>query len=112
MFEQPTNGATVSAESANAPNLAYTATPIFGNMDFTTTAPPTSGKVQEGFPVMSYLSVESLIFFQNMSNPQTNPANQLAGSNTGQQKISGVVTMEDANGTSRYSQGNSLSASS
>lgn len=110
MFEQPT-GNNISSESQNAPNLSYTATPVFGNMNFSITAPPTNGKVQEGFPALSYLSIESLIFFQNMSNPNTNPTAILAGSNTGQQVVSGQVTQQDATGTSRYAQGSQQSNS-
>jgi hypothetical protein len=109
MFEEPLPGGTVSAESANAPNLSYTATPIFGNMNFTITVPQTKGKVENAFPVMSYLSIESLIFFQNMSNPNTNPTAILAGSNTGQQVTSGTLTQKDATGIPRVSTGNSLS---
>lgn len=110
MFEE--SGNNISSESANAPNLSYTATPVFGNMNFTITAPPTNGKVQEGFPQLSYLSIESLIFFQNMSNPNTNPTSVLPGSTTGQQKLSSQITQQDASGTSRYVQGTQQSTSS
>lgn len=111
MFEQP-SGDNISSESQNAPNLSYTATPVFGNMNFAIAAPSTNGKVQEGFPALSYLSIESLIFFQNMSNPNTNPVNSLSGSNTGQLALNGQLTQQDATGTNRYSQGTGLSVSS
>jgi hypothetical protein len=115
VFEEPQQGSTIgstSSQAANAPNLSYTATPVFGNMNFTITAPPTNGKVEQGFPALSYLSIESLIFFQNMSNPNTNPTSILPGSNTGQQVVSGQVTQQDASGTSRYLQGTQQSTSS
>jgi hypothetical protein len=111
MFEEPQPTNVVSDQAANAPNLSYTATPVFGNMNFTILSPPTKGKVQQGFPQLSYLSLESLIFFQNMSNPSTNPTFSLPGSNTGQVALNGQITQQDANGTSRYAQGTSLSTS-
>ena len=105
MFEEPLPGGQVSAQTANAPNLSYTATPVFGNMNFTITAPQTAGKVEEGFPALSYLSIESLIFFQNISQPNTNPALKLPGSSNGQTALNGTITQVDAATTPRYLQG-------
>lgn len=99
------NSPIISSEAQNAPNLAFTATPIFGNMEFNIIAPPTNGKVQPGFPSVPYQSIESLLFFQGMTNPQTSGINVVGGSNSGQQVISGQYTMRDATGTSRYQQG-------
>ena len=105
MFEQSDAGGAISAAAANAPNLSYTSTPVFGNMNFTITAPPTDGRVQDGFPALSYLSIESLIFFQNMSQPNNNPALTLPGSSNGQTALNGTITQVDANVTPRFLQG-------
>jgi hypothetical protein len=99
------NSATISTEASNAPNLSFTATPLLGNMNFNLLAPPTKGEVQPGFPSFEYISLEALIFFQGMINPQSAPYTTLPGSNTGQQVISGQITQVDTTGTSRYAQG-------
>jgi hypothetical protein len=106
----PDNGNTVSDESANAPNLAYTATPILGNMNFTISVPPTRSKVANAFPAVDYISIEAAIFFQSLSNPTVNPTNIGSGSNTGQQVVSGQSVTQDATGTSRVLNGTQLSS--
>jgi hypothetical protein len=110
MFDN-VNSNTISAESQNAPNLSFTATPIFGNMEFNIQAPLTHGKVQPGYPQVPYVSLESLLFFQMMSNPYTAPYTTMSGSNTGQQVIAGQYTQQDAAGISRLSQGTQQSTS-
>lgn len=100
-FSDPSSNI-VQAESQNAPNLSFTATPVFGNMNFTVQAPQTNTDVQPGFPALSYVSLEALLFFQGMSNPNNSPYTLLGGGSAGQQVISSSQTAKDATGTSRY----------
>lgn len=91
----------------NMPNqsLSFTAfSTTFGNADFMLTAPK-SGKVGSSFPTIPYLSLEALLYQQQMSNPIVSPVNVQSGSNVGEQVISGTTTSQDALGTSRYLQG-------
>lgn len=92
----------VQSEQQNAPNLSFTATPVFGNMNFSVQAPQTDTDVQPGFPVLPYISLEALIFFQGMSNPSSSPYTLLGGGGSGQQVIQSNQTAKDATGTSRY----------
>lgn len=95
----------ISDESQNIPGLAFTATPVLGNVEFTIQAPQGLSKVQPGFPSFDYVSVESLLFFQSLTSTNIAPSAILGGSNTGQQVTSGNQTMVDANGTARFMQG-------
>lgn len=109
MFEEPPQGA-ISVEAQNAPNLSYTSTPILGNMDFTIQAPQSKySPVQEGFPQVSYVSVEAEIYFANIANGTTTPSTILSGNQNGQSALSGQVIQSDATNTARYSQGTQLS---
>jgi hypothetical protein len=92
----------VQAEQQNAPNLSFTATPVFGNMNFAIQAPQTDTDVQPGFPALPYVSLEALLFFQGMSNPMSSPYTLLGGASGGQQVISSNQTAKDATGTNRY----------
>lgn len=92
----------IQAESQNAPNLSFTATPVFGNMNFTVQTPQTNTDVQPGFPAIPYVSLEALLFFQGMSNPASSPYTLLGGGSSGQQVIQSNQTAKDATGTSRY----------
>lgn len=103
------NSPFISTEAQNAPGLAFTATPILGNVEFNIQAPPTRGEVEPGFPSFPYLSIESMLFFQAMTSTNIAPYNILGGSNTGQQVISGQTTLQDTTGTSRVAQGTQLS---
>lgn len=96
----------ISSEAQNAPNLAFAANPILGNVEFNVQAPQAKGTtVQPGYPTFPYISIESLIFFQNMTNPALDTYQILPGSNTGEQVVSGQITMQDSTGVTRYSQG-------
>lgn len=92
----------VQAEQQNAPNLSFTATPVFGNMNFNVQTPQTNTDVQPGFPALPYVSLEALIFFQGMSNPMSSPYTLLGGASSGQQVIQSNQTANDATGTARY----------
>jgi hypothetical protein len=101
MFQDPSSNV-VQAEQQNAPNLSFTATPVFGNMNFNIQAPQTDTDVQPGFPALPYISLEALIFFQGLTNPSNAPYTLLGGASAGQQVISSSQTAQDATGTSRY----------
>lgn len=106
------NGSFISSEAQNAPNLSFAANPILGNTQFNIQAPVAQGmKVQAGFPTFPYISIESLIFFQNMDNPNVNPTFITNGQTTGQQSVSGQITQSDSAGTTRYSQGTIIGGS-
>lgn len=88
----------------NTPNMAMMFmmySPTFGNGSFVI-QPASKGVIQEGFPTIPYMPLESLIYQQQASNPQSAPLNTIAGSNTGQQVISSTQTANDSAGQSRY----------
>lgn len=95
-----------SALSQNMPNasLMYqTYTPTFGNMMFEI-QPSQSGEVSNTFGVIPYLSLESMVYMQQMQ-AQTAPTAILPGQNTGQQNVSGQYTVNDAAGNQRVTIG-------
>lgn len=94
----------------NMPNMAlmYSSfTPTFGNIMFQI-QPSMTGEVNSSFGQIPYLSLESLIYQQQMQ-AQTQPQNIVSGQNTGQQNIQGQYTVTDSLGNQRmvmgYSQG-------
>lgn len=96
----------ISNASQNDPSIAFAANPIIGNMQFNIVAPSTKGvKVEPGYPQIPYVGLEWLIYFAQASNPIANPVFSTGGSNTGEQAVSGQITMSDSAGTTRYSQG-------
>ncbi len=93
---------------ANVPNMAMMNmmySPLFGNGNFVI-QPASKGEVQMGFPSIPYFPLEAVIYQQQMSNPVAQPINTLGGSNTGQQVVSSVQTVNDSTGTSRSLIGN------
>lgn len=97
-----------SEMSQNIPNasmmmLQYSA--MFGNMAFMI-QPATPGEIQEGFPSVPYLSLESLLYNGQMSNPVVAPTNIQTGSTAGTQNVSGNLTTTDNTGNIRVSIGN------
>lgn len=97
-----------SEMNANIPNasmmmLMYSAT--FGNMGFTV-QPATPGEIQAGFPSIPYLSLESLLYNGQMSNPAVAPANIQTGSTAGTQNVAGNITTTDNTGNIRVAIGN------
>lgn len=100
------NSSIISSSSQNDPSIAFAANSIVGNMQFNIVAPSTQGvKVQNGYPQIPYVGLEWLIYFAQASNPIANPVFSTGGSNTGEQAVSGQITMSDSAGTTRYSQG-------
>lgn len=104
MFEEMTQNQ-VSIEAQNAPNLSFYATPMLGNTQFTIQTPLSRSVVKPAPPSIPYTSPESILYFSAMMNPLQAPQSVIAGSNTGQQVISGQTTQQDSTGTSRFQQG-------
>jgi hypothetical protein len=96
----------ISSEAQNAPNLAFAANPILGNVEFNVQAPQAQGTtVQPGYPTFPYIAIESLIFFQMMDNPNQAPYTTLSGGTSGQQVIQGQYTINDSNGNTQMVMG-------
>lgn len=85
--------------------MMYSST--FGNINFQI-APSQTGEVSGSFGTIPYVSLESIIYAQQI-NAQTSPVNVMSGQNQGQQNIQGSYTITDSNGQPRmvmgYSQG-------
>jgi hypothetical protein len=96
---------------SNLPNasLMYSSfTPIFGNLNFQI-APSMTGEVNFSFGQIPYLSLEALIYQQQMQ-AQVSPTNIQSGQNTGQQNIQGQYTVTDNAGNQRMVAGYSAGA--
>lgn len=92
--------------AVNMPNasLMYsTYTPTFGNLSFQI-APSMSGEVNTNFGLIPYLSLEALIYQQQIQ-AQTAPVSILPGQNTGQQNVQGQYTVTDNTGNVRIQMG-------
>ena len=97
--------------SENMPNqsLMYsTFTPTFGNLNFQI-MPSQSGEVSNTFGTIPYLSLEALVYNQQIQ-AQSSPTNSLPGQNTGQQNIQGQYTVTDGGGNQRIIMGYSPNA--
>jgi hypothetical protein len=92
---------TLAANTSGALYQMYTAT--FGNMNFQI-QPSVTGAVSNMFSTVAYVSLESIIYAQQIS-AQTSPTNVMAGQNSGQQNIQGSYTIQDANGLTRMVMG-------
>jgi len=95
-----------SALSQNVPNesmMSMTYTPTFGNVSFQI-MPSASGKVSNDFGTIPYLSLESVVYLQQMT-AQVSPTNIVSGQNSGQQNIQGAVTVQDSLSNTRVSIG-------
>lgn len=93
--------ANLAQNTTGAPYMMYTAT--FGNMNFAIT-PSMSGPVSNSFSTVPYVSLESIIYAQQIQS-QTSPVNVVSGQNTGQQNIQGSYTIQDNNGLTRMVMG-------
>lgn len=98
---QSTESTILAANTTGAMYQMYTAT--FGNMNFMI-SPSMTGEVNNQFATMPYVSLESIIYSQQIS-AQTSPTNIMAGQNTGQQNIQGSYTIQDNNGLNRMVMG-------
>lgn len=88
---------------ANDPSLQMAYSSTFGNISFAI-QPSQSGEVSNTFGTIPYLSLESLIYQQQIG-AQMSPTNVLSGQSTGQQNIQGQYTIQDANGLTRMVMG-------
>ena len=97
--------------ATNMPNasLMYsTFTPTFGNILFQI-QPSMTGEVSNTFGTIPYLSLESLIYMQQIQ-AQTAPTSVLPGQNTGQQNVQGQYTVTDGANNVRISIGSQSSS--
>jgi hypothetical protein len=92
---------TLAQNTSGALYQMYTAT--FGNMNFQI-APSLTGEVSNSFGTVPYVSLESIIYAQQM-NAQTSPTNIMSGQNTGTQNVQGAYTVTDQNGLTRLVMG-------
>lgn len=89
-----TNSAELAANMPNASLMYSTYTPTFGNLTFQI-QPSMSGEVSNTFGTIPYLSLESLIYLQQVQS-QVTPTSILPGQNTGQQNVQGQYTVTDS----------------
>lgn len=80
----------------NASLMYQTFTPTFGNLNFQI-MPSQSGEVNNQFGTIPYLSLEALVYNQQIQ-AQTNQANTTSNSVSGQQNIIGLLTVTDTSG--------------
>lgn len=92
----------ISISSSGMMNAMYSVT--FGNGSFII-EPPSPRHADKAFPVISYISIEALLYQQQSSNPAISPTNMMSGAHIGQQVISGQYTMQDTDRTNRYQMG-------
>ena len=83
----------------NASMMYQTYTPTFGNLNFQI-QPSMSGEVSNTFATIPYMSLEGLVYMQQMQ-AQTAPTAILPGQNTGQQNVTGNYTVTDSAGNVR-----------
>lgn len=95
--------ANLAQNMANNSLMYASFTPTFGNINFQI-MPSASGKVSNNFGVVPYLSLESLVYQQQM-NAQVSPTNIVSGQNSGQQNVQGNMTVTDTLGQLRVSIG-------
>ncbi len=91
----------LAANTSGAMFQMYTST--FGNVNFQI-APSMTGKVSNTFGTVPYVSLESIIYAQQMQ-AQVSPTNIVSGQNTGQQNIQGSTTIQDSNRLTRMVMG-------
>lgn len=89
-MDSPSN---LASNMPNASLMYSTYTPTFGNLMFQI-QPSMSGEVSDTFGIIPYLSLESLIYQQQIQ-AQTAPVAILPGQNTGQQNVQGSYTVTD-----------------
>jgi len=93
----------LSQNAANNSLMMQTYTPTFGNLNFQI-MPSQTGEVSNTFQTIPYLSLESLIYMQQVG-AQVSPINIQAGQSSGQQNIQGSTTITDSNGMTRMVMG-------
>lgn len=91
-----TSPSDIALNMPNASLMYSTYTPTFGNLLFQIMPSPT-GEVDDTFGTIPYLSLEGLIYMQQVQ-AATIPTNTTSGNTTGQQNITGALTVTDASG--------------
>lgn len=104
-MQPDTSSSNLSQNTNGSPYEMYTAT--FGNVNFQI-QPSQTGEVSGSFGTIPYLSLESVIYAQQMQ-AQVSPTNIVSGQNTGTQNIQGSTTITDGNGLPRMVMGYSPS---
>jgi hypothetical protein len=100
-LSQNNYAANLAQNSSGALYQMYTAT--FGNMNFQI-VPSQTGAVSNSFGTIPYVSLESIIYAQQI-NAQTSPVNIASGQNQGNQQIQGSYQIQDSNGLTRMVMG-------
>ena len=96
-MEPMTSPSNIAENMPNAAMMNFFYMPLFGNLQFVI-QPSQSGEVSNTFGTMPYLSVDLVINLQQ-SQAQTLPTATTSSANTtGQQNITGAVTLTDSNG--------------
>lgn len=94
----------ISQNMPNASLMNTMFTSVFGNIGFQL-APSQTGEVNFGFGTLPYLSLESVIYLQQI-NAQIDPTSIAPGQHNGQQNISGQYTVTGAAGNVQVAIGN------
>ncbi len=92
----------LSDQVANLPNtslMGLTYTPTFGNISFAF-QPSMSGEVNNTFGILPYISLEGLLYQQQVQ-AATTLANTTGMAVTGQNNVSGSITSTDGTGNVR-----------
>lgn len=100
-LEEAQASQTLAQNTSGALYQMYTS--IFGNMNFQI-APSMTGEVSNSFGTVPYVSLESVIYAQQIQ-AQTSPTTVLGGQNQGQQNVQGSYTVTDSNGLTRMVMG-------
>jgi hypothetical protein len=99
----------IALNMPNASMMYSTFTPTFGNLMFQI-APSQTGEVNFSFGTIPYLSLEALLYQQQIA-AQVDPTNISAGQHGGQQNISGQYTVTGAAGNIQVAIGNGTTQS-
>lgn len=86
----------IALNMPNASLMYSTFTPTFGNITFAI-QPSMTGEVSNTFGTIPYMSLEGLIYMQQVQ-AATNPTNSVSGNTTGQQNVTGALTITDIAG--------------
>lgn len=99
----------IAQNMPNASLMNTMFTTIFGNIGFQL-APSQTGEVNFGFGTVPYMSIESVIYLQQL-NSQIDPTSIAPGQTTGQLNVSGQVTVTNSAGQQQVAIGNATTTS-
>lgn len=103
------SGGDIAQNMPNASLMNTMFTTIFGNIGFML-APSQTGEVNFAFGIMPYMSLESVIYLQQL-NSQVDPTSIQPGQHQGQQNITGQYTVTGAAGNQQVAIGQATSSS-